>query len=137
MKTQIITFIICFLMILSQKDLSSQSSYSDQVDKLISQIVDSTTAGMAIGVIKDNKLIFKKCYGLANIEYNISITLSTIFEIASISKQFTAFSILLLEKDGKLSTLDKINKYIPELPECYNEITIENLVYHTSGIKDL
>ena len=73
---------------------------------------------------------------MANLEYDIPITPSTIFHIASVSKQFTVFSILLLEKEGKLSLDDNIRKYIPEVPDFGKIITLRNLANHTSGLRD-
>ena len=97
---------------------------------------DSLKPGVAIAVIKDGKLTFKKGYGLANLEYNIPITPETKFHVASVSKQFTAFSIYLLKKAGKLELEDDVRKYIPELPKYSNGIKIKHLLAHTSGIRD-
>ncbi len=94
------------------------------------------TPGVAISVVKNGKIIFKKGYGLANLEYDIPITPKTIFLVASISKQFTAYSIYLLEKQNKLSLDDDIRKYIPEVPNFGKTITIKHLLYHTSGLKE-
>src|SRR5262249_16859065 len=80
-----------------------------------------------------------KGYGLANIEENVPITPQTVFDIGSISKQFTAASILLLEKQGKLRLDDDVRKYIPELPDYLQgrqKITILHLLNHTSGLRD-
>src|SRR5262249_39956265 len=75
-------------------------------------------------------------YGLANIEENVAITPKTVFDIGSTSKQFTAASILLLERQGKLSVNDDIRKYIPEIPDYGHKITILHLLNHTSGLRD-
>ncbi|CAG9407351.1 serine hydrolase domain-containing protein [Providencia alcalifaciens] len=74
--------------------------------------------------------------GFADLEKKEALTVDTIFNLASVSKQFTAFSILLLEQNGKLSLNDPITKYIPELPEYTNGITIQDLIYHISGMVD-
>lgn len=73
---------------------------------------------------------------MANLEYDIPIGPSTIFHIASESNQFTAFCIVLLAQQGKLSLDDDIRKYLPELPDFGKKITIRNLIYHTSGLRD-
>lgn len=74
--------------------------------------------------------------GSADLEQKKALTIETIFNLASVSKQFTAFSILLLEQSGKLALHDPITKYLPELPEYTNDITIQDLIYHVSGMVD-
>lgn len=94
------------------------------------------TPGVAVLVVKDGNVVFKKGYGLANLNYNIPITPQTVFDIASVSKQFTAFTIYLLEQEGKLSFEDEVKKYIPELPDYAKSIRIKHLLAHTSGLPD-
>ncbi len=112
------------------------TSPNKQVDELFTPWTTKETPGLAVAVVKDGKIIHKKGYGLANLEYNIPITTSSIFHIASVSKQFTVFSILLLEKQGKLSLDDDIRKYISEVPDFGNKITLRHLATHTSGLRD-
>ena len=85
---------------------------------------------------RDGKLLYAKGYGSANLEQNVPITPDSVFDIGSTSKQFSAASILLLEKQGKLSVNDDVRKYIPELPDYGKKITILNLLNHTSGLRD-
>ena len=73
---------------------------------------------------------------MANLEYNIPITPATIFHMASVSKQFTAYSIVLLAAQGKLQLDDDIHKYLPWFPDLKQKITIRHLLNHTSGIRD-
>ena len=107
-----------------------------QIDQLFTAWNNPQTPGAAVAVAKDGKIIFKKGYGSADLEYNIPNTPSTVFHIASLSKQFTAFSILLLEGEGKLSINDDIRKYIPEVPDFGKVITLNQLMHHTSGLRD-
>lgn len=107
-----------------------------QVDQLFAAWSDPNAPGAAVSVLKDNKIVLKKGYGSANLEYNEPITPSTVFHIASVSKQFTAFAILLLEQDGKLSLDDDIRKYIPEMPDFGKIITLRHLATHNSGLRD-
>ncbi|WKD86157.1 Penicillin-binding protein 4* [Polaribacter huanghezhanensis] len=130
--------IIAFLMSLfaaGQVIENSKLSIENKVDILFKDIKD-TDPGVSVGIIKGNKFIVQKNYGLANLEYQIPITNSTVFHTASVSKQFTAFAILLLEADGKLSLEDDIRKYIPELHQFEKKITLRQLANHTSGIRD-
>jgi len=109
---------------------------NEQVDELFTVWDTNDTPGAAVAIVKDGTIIYKKGYGLANLEYDIPISPSSIFHIASVSKQFTVFSILLLEKQGKLSLDDDIRKYIPEVPDFGKTITLRHLASHTSGLRD-
>jgi CubicO group peptidase (beta-lactamase class C family) len=106
-----------------------------KIDSLFAKY-NSKTSGVAVSVVKDGEIVLKKGYGSANLEYDIPITPKTIFNIGSVSKQFTTFSIYLLEEQGKISLDDDIRKYIPELPVHEKIITIRHLCAHTSGLKD-
>jgi CubicO group peptidase (beta-lactamase class C family) len=107
-----------------------------QIDQLFSVWDNLQSPGAAVAVSKDGKIVFEKGYGSAELEYKIPITPATVFHIASVSKQFTAFAILLLEKEGKLTMNDDIRKYIPEVPDFGKVITLNHLVHHTSGLRD-
>jgi CubicO group peptidase (beta-lactamase class C family) len=106
------------------------------VDEVFEDLTRSGSPGCALGVYRDGQIIYAKGYGLANIEENVPITPKSVFDIGSTSKQFTASSILLLEKQGKLSVNDDIRKYLPELPNYGKKITILHLLNHTSGLRD-
>lgn len=106
------------------------------IDQLFTAFSNPETPGASVAVARDGKIIFKKGYGSADLEYSIPNTPSTIFHIASLSKQFTAFSILLLEGEGKLSINDNVRKYIPEVPDFGRAITLDMLMHHTSGLRD-
>ncbi len=92
--------------------------------------------GTSISVSHNNQLIYKNHQGYSNLEHQIAITDSTRFLVGSISKQFTAFSILLLEEEEKLSLEDAITKYLPELKGINKDITIRMLANHTSGLRN-
>jgi CubicO group peptidase (beta-lactamase class C family) len=109
---------------------------NEKVDEVFAPWDNNDTPGASVAIVSDGAIIYKKGYGLANLEYDIPIIPSSIFHIASISKQFTVFSILLLEKQGKLSLDDDIRKYIPEVPDFGKTITLRHLASHTSGLRD-
>lgn len=92
--------------------------------------------GCALGVFIDDRVAYARGYGLADLERNVPITTASAFDIGSTSKQFTAATIALLVQDGKLSFGDDVRKYIPELPIYGAPITIDNLMHHTSGLRD-
>ena len=112
---------------------------NEKIDELLAIYDNSDTPGVAVSVTKDGKTMYQKGVGMANLEYDIPITPTSVFSVASVSKQFTAFSILLLEAEGKLSLDDDIKKYIPELENLNTfgkKITLRNLANHTSGIRE-
>ena len=106
------------------------------VDEIFVDLTKPGSPGCALGVYRGGKMIYSKGYGLANVEQNVPITPQSVFDIGSTSKQFTAASILLLEKQGKLSVNDEVRKYIPELPDYGQKLTILHLLNHTSGLRD-
>jgi CubicO group peptidase (beta-lactamase class C family) len=130
-------FLVCGLAPLSQSSAQTGSkSINDQVDGVFKRWNKSDSPGCALGVIKDGELIYKRGYGMADIERKVPITPSTVFNIGSITKQFTAACIALLAQQGKISLEDNIRKYVPEIPEFRAPITIRHLVHQTSGLRD-
>ena len=109
---------------------------TDKVDKLFAQWDKTVSPGAALAIIKDGKIIYKRGYGMANLEHRVPITSTSVFRIGSTSKQFTASCIAILALQGKISLDDNIRKYIPELPEYERPVTVRQLVHHTSGIRD-
>ncbi len=112
------------------------ASPDKRIDALFKEWDTATTPGASVAVIRHGKLVFAKGYGIANLEYAVPIKPDTIFHVASVSKQFTAMAVVLLERDGRLSIDDDIHKYLPELPDYGAKITLRNLLQHTSGVRD-
>lgn len=115
---------------------NSAKTPTAKTEQLLNSWYDSNSPGAAIAVLKNNKIVFKGVRGLASVEHNIPITNSTIFEMASVSKQVTGFAIAMLIDKGLVSLDDDIRKYLPEVPDFGKTITIRHLIYHTSGIRD-
>jgi CubicO group peptidase (beta-lactamase class C family) len=107
-----------------------------KINKLFTQWDNGNSPGCAVVIVRNDSILFAKGYGMANLEYSIPIQPQTIFHMASISKQFTAFAIVLLAKQGKLQLDDDIHKYLSWFPDLKEKITIRNLLNHTSGIRD-
>ncbi len=105
-------------------------------DKRFSQYDDAESAGMAVMVIKQGEAVFKKGYGLSNLETKEKIDAETNFRMASISKQFTAMGVAILEEQGKLSRDDLIGQYFTDLPDYMSEIKVWHLVHHLSGVPE-
>jgi D-alanyl-D-alanine carboxypeptidase len=116
--------------------LATPAVHADQVDKYLkSQMQEHRIPGLTLKIIRDGKTIKTAAYGLANVELNVPARPETVFEIGSITKQFTAAGILMLAQEGKLSMDDKISKYLKDTPEAWANVTIRHLLTHTSGIK--
>lgn len=127
----LVTLLVQTSGIFAQKGLQP----NERIDTLFSKY-NSKTPGVAVVVVKEGEIVFKKGYGMANLEYDIPISSETVFHIASVSKQFTAFSIYLLRDKGLISLEDDVRKYIPELPDYGSTINIQHLLSHTSGLRD-
>ncbi len=127
-----------FFLLLSGVSVAQKKpdSLALKMDALFEKYNNKTGAGLAAGIVQNGKVIFKKGYGLANLEYDIPNTSSSIFDIASVSKQFAGLAISMLVQEGKLSLTDDIHKYLPEVPDFGKTITINHLVHHTSGLRD-
>ncbi len=108
----------------------------EQVDALVSEQVAATAPGCAVGVARGDDVLYGQGYGLANLDHGVAITPDTVFDVGSVTKQFTAASIVLLSLDGALSLGDDVRTYLPELPDYGQTITIDHLLHHTSGVRD-
>lgn len=115
---------------------SLDAATTARIDSVFVRFTAPGSPGCALGVMRDGRLVYAKGYGLASIELNHPITPSTVFDIGSVSKQFTALAVVLLARDGKLSLDDEIQKYLPEIPRYSHPVTIRHLLHHTSGLRD-
>lgn len=115
---------------------AQSTALSAKVDSLFAPWNKPDSPGCVCGVIKDQLLLYAKGYGTADLEHDVPITPQSVFYIASTSKQFTASSIALLALDKKLSLNDDIHTYLPEIPSYGKPIRINDLLHHTSGLKD-
>jgi len=134
MKNVLLLFaLLLFLHVAAQKKTDTLTT---RIDAIFKNYNNKTGPGLAAGIVKDGKILFTKGYGLANLEYDIANTPATIFDIASISKQFTGLAISILVQEGKISLQDDVHKYLPEVPDFGKVITINHLIHHTSGLRD-
>ncbi len=109
---------------------------ADEVDKFVRAVMqERKVPGVGVAVVKNGKVVKKQSYGLANIELNVPVTADTVFEIGSVSKQLTGAGIMLLVEDGKINLDEKIKQYLPDTPDAWKNVTVRNLLTHTSGIK--
>ena len=112
------------------------ANLAKKVDSLLQNWAGKHRPGMAIAVMQNQQVVYQKAVGMANLEYDLPIKTNTRFHVGSVSKQFTAFAILLLEAQGKLSLQDEIQKHLPKLPIFAHKVTIRHLLNHTSGLRD-
>lgn len=132
---------LCLLLVAVGLSGASVAARADEltgrVDRLLVRWDNDHSPGCALAVVRDGRLVYQKAYGLADVEQGVAIGPETAFHIASLSKHFTAFAVLLLEKEGKLSLDDDVRKYLPELPDFGGRtITLRHLLQHTSGLRD-
>lgn len=107
------------------------------IDSLFTQWNTPDHPGGTVGISIDGVPVFRKAYGLASLEYMAPNSYGTRFNIASVSKQFTAMGIVKLHMEGKLSIDDNIRKYLPELPDLGQKISFRHMLHHTSGLRSL
>ncbi len=120
------------LSVFSQK---TPAAIDEEVDAYIQlQMKRQHIPGLALAVLKNGKIVKIKGYGLANMEDNAPVTPETVYKLASVSKQFIASGIMVLQQDGKLNVDDRISKYVDSIPGSWSGITIRHLLTHTSGL---
>jgi CubicO group peptidase (beta-lactamase class C family) len=107
-----------------------------KVDAVFARFDKPDSPGCAVAVVQNHASAYARGYGRASLELDVPIAPDTVFDIGSTSKQFTAFAVLLLERDGKLSLDDDIRKFVPEIPDYGRRIAIRHLLSHTSGLRD-
>jgi len=116
-------------------DTAGQESLAKQIDAVMSDVYKPGEPGASIIVKKTGKTIFRKGYGLADLELGMPVEPDMVFRLGSITKQFTSVAILMLAEQGKLGLQDEITKFLPDYPTQGRTITVENLLTHTSGIQ--
>ena len=131
-------YTLVFLLVLPSLAFSQDfpSDIGNQVDEVFAAWNSEKTPGGVVGITQNGQLIFSRAYGLASLEYDVPNTTETIFNIASVSKQITAYSMVLLAQQGKLALDDEIQKHLPEVPDFGHRITIRHLLHHTSGLRN-
>ncbi|MCJ7465308.1 MAG: beta-lactamase family protein [Maribacter sp.] len=134
MKRLLLTFLLPLLVI---NTYSQQSIKLDGIDSLVkTHMSNRHIPGLAIAIVKKGQVIKKSHYGVSNIETGTLVNENSVFEIASMTKQFICSAILILQQEGKLTVSDKVSKYLDDLPSSWNDITITHLMNHTSGLRD-
>lgn len=125
--------LVLLALLLSFNSTSAQS-LEKQIDAIFTEAYPADAPGATVLIAKDDKVIYRKAFGMANLELNVPMKPEHVLELASITKQFTGVAILMLMEQGKLSLQDPLSKYIADYPRG-SEIKIHHLLIHTSGIK--
>jgi CubicO group peptidase (beta-lactamase class C family) len=107
-----------------------------RTDRIFAQWDRSDSPGCAVGVFRDGRIAYARGYGMANLELGVALSPQSVLDIGSTSKQFTAMTVVLLARQGKLSLDDDVRKHIPELPAYEKPVTVRHLLTHTSGLRD-
>lgn len=111
------------------------SAHADKIDDYFkAEMSKQHIPGISVAVVRDGKLETARGYGLANVELESAVTGNTVFEIGSMTKQFTATLVMMLVEEGKIGLDDKISKYLEGTPETWKEVTVRHLLTHTSGV---
>jgi CubicO group peptidase (beta-lactamase class C family) len=108
---------------------------TSEIDKVFS-FATPETPGCAVGVSQQGKVVVHRAYGLADVERKLPLTQTSVFDIGSTQKQFTAAGVLLLAEEGRVSLSDDIRKHLPQLPDYGHKVTVDHLLTHTGGIRD-
>lgn len=106
------------------------------IDALFASRDRPGSPGCALAVTRDGKTLYSRGYGYANLDYDVPVTPRTVFDVGSLTKQFIAASITMLELEGKLSLDDSVRRWLPELPAVNEPVTLRHMIYHTSGLRD-
>lgn len=107
-----------------------------RVDSVFARWDRTDSPGCALGISQGGRPVYLHGYGMSDLQHALAITPTSIFHVASISKEFAAYAVALLAADGRLSLDDDVRKYVPEVPDYGPRITIRNLIHHTSGLRD-
>jgi CubicO group peptidase (beta-lactamase class C family) len=121
----------------AQHIIGTRDARALRADSVFAAFDRTDSPGCALGVYQDNALLYARGYGMASLENGVSLSPRSVLDVGSISKQFTAMAILLLQQDGKLDIDEPIRKYIPEMPAYADKVTIRRALSQTSGLRDL
>ena len=128
--------VLAFALMVTAQGVSGETD-QQRVDRTFAAYDKAGSPGCALGVIRDGEFIYRKGYGTASLELGVPLSSNSVFYMGSVSKQFTAASVVLAAEQGYLSLDDSIRKYIPELPDYGHPITLRQMLHHTSGFRDI
>jgi CubicO group peptidase (beta-lactamase class C family) len=130
------TFIVLFLSMTTATATLGADDRAREVNQLFAMFDKPGSPGCSVGVIRDGNFVYKRSFGYASLELGVPLTPASVFYMGSVSKQFTAASIVLAAEQGHLSLDDDVRKYLPELPDYGRRITLRQMLHQTSGFRD-
>jgi CubicO group peptidase (beta-lactamase class C family) len=130
------TLFVLFLSITTATSLLAADSTA-KVNQLFESFAKPGSPGCSVGVIRNGNFVYRKSFGHASLELGVPLTPESVFYMGSVSKQFTAASVVLAAEDGYLSLDDDVHKYLPELPDYSHPVTLRQMLHQTSGFRDL
>ena len=137
LRVVVVLFVLASWVVSAQAQGNGDGAISGTVDSAVeAQQKAQKIPGVSLVVCRDGKIAKATGYGVANVELDVAMTPETILQTGSVGKQFTSMAIMMLFEEGKLGLDDKITKYIPESPAAWKEVTVRELLTHTSGIAD-
>jgi CubicO group peptidase (beta-lactamase class C family) len=131
------TLIVLFLTITTAVTALAEDGTAKKVDQLFAPFAKAGSPGCSVGVIRNGSFVYQKSFGYANLELGVPLTPESVFYMGSVSKQFTAASVVLAAEQGYLSLDDDVRKYLPELPDYGHLVTLRQMLHQTSGFRDL
>ncbi|MFN1834944.1 serine hydrolase domain-containing protein [Balneola sp. MJW-20] len=132
-----LSLIFCFVILTNAcEPVSEYSGLEKQVDEMIPETVNDTTPGLVVGVVQNGKLVFQKGYGLANLNYDMPNDPEMVYNIGSVTKQFLGYAFAMQHVAGTLDLDDPVSDYLEDWPEFDEEVTLRNLLNHSSGYRE-
>ena len=131
-------FFLCVLVALfTVVSCLAQNGTTNKIDEYVqSEMTRQRIPGVSLAIVKNGEVVYAKGYGLANLEHNVAVKPETIFQSGSVGKQFTATAVMMLVEEGKINLEEKISKYLGPVPDAWSNITVRQLLTHTSGLTD-
>jgi CubicO group peptidase (beta-lactamase class C family) len=130
------TFIVLLLSITWAVTASAADVTAEKVDRLFAGFDRPDSPGCSVGVIRNGRYVYRKSFGYASLEFGVPLTPQSVFYVGSVSKQFTAASVVLAAEQGYLSLDDDVRKFVPELPDYGHPVTLRQMLHQTSGFRD-
>src|SRR5271155_1979571 len=136
-RAVVVLVFACFLPVATCFAQKDAGDLQRKVDQVFAAYDKPDSPGCALGVVRDGEFVYKKGFGTASLELGVPLTPESVFYMGSVSKQFTAASVVLAAEQGFLSLDDDVHKYVPELPSYGKPITLREMLHHTSGFRDI
>jgi CubicO group peptidase (beta-lactamase class C family) len=137
LRVSVGVLVVLWLSLVGAQALKAGQDLDGQVDAfVVAEMREQRVPGLALAVLREGKVVKAQGYGLANLELNVAVKPETVFQTGSVGKQFAATAVMMLVEEGKVGLDDKLSKYLEGTPAAWKDVTVRNLLTHTSGIAD-